>query len=101
MSKISILRVLAFACAIAVSQLFGAEAINVHGKVSDKAGKGIPKAIVELLGQGLKDTTENDGAYSIIQQTSMVLPSLAKQNERISFNNGVLELTINKSSLVK
>ena len=43
-----------------------AEAINLHGVVSNTNGKPIPDAIVSLVIQDLKDTTNANGEFSFI-----------------------------------
>ena len=100
MRSIKIFRVAAFVGAIVALQELGfsAQTINLRGQVSDKDGKAVAEAIVELAHQGLKDMTGTDGTSSIIQSVVAVLPSLALQTEKISLSKGVLELTLNNSS---
>ena len=59
------------------------QTINLHGTVSNTAGKPIVNAIVELVGQKMKDTTGADGAYSISRSTAVELPSVLPETERI------------------
>jgi hypothetical protein len=65
----------------------GAQTISLRGHVSDKAGKPVGRAIVALLRQGLKDTTDPAGAYSIVKGTVAALPAVLPPTEKISFVN--------------
>jgi hypothetical protein len=86
---------------ILIGLTVNAQTINVHGVVSNKAGKPISNAIVTLMRQGLKDTTGTDGAYSIVKTGIAVLPSAVPDAKLIHFGKGVLELSLNKPSAVK
>ena len=76
------------------------ETINVRGKVTS-ADKAITGAVVTLLGQDMKDTTDDNGEYAITKNIIAVLPSMVPQAEKIAFRKGVLELGLPKSSPVK
>lgn len=67
-------------------------ALNVQGKVTNQAGRGIANAIVTLTPLGLADTTGSDGAYAITGTTS-VSPNHAG-NSRITFRDGILEVPV-------
>ena len=76
-------------CLLLLSGLtINAQTIALSGNVSNKAGKPIANAIVTLAGQGLKDTTGPDGAYSISKNTAVTVPSLLPETERIFLNKG-------------
>jgi hypothetical protein len=77
-----------------------AQNINLHGKITDKDGKAIAKAVVELLSLGLNDTTAGDGAYSIIKSNTGIfhLSEMLHPSNQISINQGVLELTLSNPS---
>ncbi len=60
---------------IALAWSAQAQAINVHGKVTDAAGKPLANAIVELARAKLKDTTGADGAYALGSGIIAVRPS--------------------------
>jgi hypothetical protein len=78
-----------------------AQTVHVRGRVSDGAGQPIAEAVVELVRQGLKDTTGADGAYSL-ENTGVSIPSLpAALTESITFDNGILELTVGKPASLK
>ncbi|NLG18424.1 MAG: hypothetical protein GX556_13910 [Fibrobacter sp.] len=74
--------------------------INVRGKVTS-GSKVISGAFVTLMGENIKDTTDINGDYSITKSSVAVIKSAAPQNERITFRNGILELSLLKSSPVK
>ena len=86
---------------IIVGLTVNAQTINLHGKVTNQEGKTVSNAIVELLGQGLKDTTGSDGLYSITNTTAAVLPPLVPRTEKIVLNKGVLELSLSNPSPVR
>ncbi len=82
--------------------MVNAQTINLHGKVSNPAGKPIDKAIVTLANQGLKDTTGADGAYSILNTTPVVMPiSLVPRLQTIVLEKGFLEFSLPDPSPVK
>lgn len=74
--------------------------INLRGRVTS-GGNAVADAIVTLMGQNLKDTTDNNGNYSIKKTTVAVLRSIVPQAEKITFSKGVLELSLLKSSPLK
>jgi poly(3-hydroxybutyrate) depolymerase len=77
-------------------------AINLHGKVSNQAGKPIANAIVTLVQQGLKDTSGADGAYSIMKATPVVMPiALVPRFQTIVLEKGFLEFSLPDPSPVK
>ena len=86
---------------VVIGLTVNAQTINLRGKVANQAGEAVSNAIVELVRQGLKDTTGADGMYSITNSTATVLPPLVPQTEKILLNKGVLELTLRSPSPVK
>ncbi len=95
------LRHMAFCSFILISFTIDAQTINVHGFVSNKAGKPVSNAIVTLVRQGLRDTTGTDGAYSIVKTGIAVLPARVPDAGTILFDKGILELSLHKPSAVK
>lgn len=86
--------------------LFGvtttAQTINVHGKVSNKAGNPIANAIVTLVHQGLKDTTGADGAYEISNVTAVLSPiALVPREMALVLERGFLQFSLSESAPVK
>jgi hypothetical protein len=86
---------------ILTSLSINAQTINLHGVVFNKAGKPIPRAIVILVRQGLKDTTGTDGAYLITTRTSSAAPATAPDAGKISIDEGILEFPLNNPSALK
>jgi O-glycosyl hydrolase len=78
-----------------------AQDINIRGKVTNSAGDAVAGAIVELMNEGIKDTTESDGAYLITDATGVIARSLMPQTEKIALVKGVLKLALTRSSSVK
>jgi len=77
-----------------------AQTINLRGKVTTSGGQAISGAIVTLVGQSLKDTTDATGAYAITKTSSAVSPgSLVHDNFVV--NRGVLELDLAAPTSVK
>lgn len=85
-----------------IALTINAQTINLHGKVSNSAGKPVANAIVTLVSQGLKDTTGADGAYSISNGTPVVSPKeLAPQSRNIVLENGSLTFSMPDPAPVK
>ncbi|HOX53773.1 MAG TPA: hypothetical protein PKY05_20000, partial [Fibrobacteria bacterium] len=91
-------KTLAFALSLGV--LAQAQTINLRGKVTTTDGKGISGAIVTLVGENLKDTTDVNGAYAITRTSSAVSPS-SLLHENIAFNRGEMELRLAAPASVK
>jgi glucuronoarabinoxylan endo-1,4-beta-xylanase len=92
---------IAFLLLMALGFTITAQTINLRGTVTNKTGKPIANAIITLVGQGLKDTTGADGAFSITKNSTALLSSLIPKTEKIALNRGVLELTLSNPSPVK
>ncbi|MBN1308519.1 MAG: hypothetical protein JXA18_11410 [Chitinispirillaceae bacterium] len=58
------------------------DTINVRGKVTS-GGQAIVGAVVTLLGQGIRDTTDDNGEYSITKNIVAVLPSVMPRAENV------------------
>lgn len=84
---------------VSLGVLAQAQTINLRGKVTTSGGQGISGAIVTLVGQNLKDTTDGSGAYAITRAASSVSQGLPHEN--IVFNRGVLELNLAAPTSVK
>jgi hypothetical protein len=79
-----------------------AQPISLSGKVSNKSGKAISGAIVMLAGQGIGDTTDAQGAFSINKQTFAIHPvPILPGSEKISFTSGIFVLSLTNPARVK
>ncbi len=85
---------------LSLGALAQAQVINLRGKVTTSGGQGISGAIVTLVGQNLKDTTDASGAYAITRTITGVAPG-SLLHENIVFNRGVLELNLAAPASVK
>jgi len=80
--------------------LVQAQTVNLRGKVTTTGGQGISGAIVTLVGQNLKDTTDATGAYAIVRTSTAVSPC-SPLPENIVFNRGTMELRLAAPAPVK
>lgn len=71
-----------------------AQSINVRGKVVDASGKAIANATLSLVKQGSQATSGADGSYSIMKSVSIYNQGSSPRDERITFDNGALELSV-------
>lgn len=79
-----------------------AQEINLRGTVSNQSGKPISNAIVSLVKQTMKDTTDANGTYAILSTAAIVTPTALKpQFQSINLENGYLELRLPSPSPVK
>jgi lysophospholipase L1-like esterase len=92
---------IAFGIAAAAGSALHAQAINVRGKVSNAAGQPVPDAVVELLQQGLKDTAGADGTYSLLKPSVSLRSGSAVPAEGIRLDQGRLEFSVSRASLLK
>jgi poly(3-hydroxybutyrate) depolymerase len=69
-----------------------AQNINIRGKVSDSAGRGVGGAVVELVRQGLKDTTGTDGRYVLTGGVTAARPLQSASG--MSMEGGVLQVSL-------
>jgi lysophospholipase L1-like esterase len=93
-------RILAFGFIVGFGSALHAQTVNVRGKVSDGAGRPVANAVVELMQQGVKDTTGSDGGYSIIKPSVPLRPGSASLSEGMRLDRGILEFTVEKPSFV-
>jgi glucuronoarabinoxylan endo-1,4-beta-xylanase len=77
-----------------------AQDINIHGKVTNSSGTAVSGAVVELVKEGIKDTTGADGSYLITDATGTIPRSLLPQAERIALVNGVLKVSLTEAAPV-
>jgi poly(3-hydroxybutyrate) depolymerase len=91
---------LKFVFVISVGLSLNAQTINLRGKISNKSGEPVSNAVINLVSQGLKDTTGADGIFAITKAASAVLPLLKPQNNAIHMKNGFLVFSISKQSSV-
>ncbi len=79
----------------------GAQTIDLQGIVSNSGGKPISNAVVSLVAQKMKDTTDSDGKYSFVS-TSVINPSFTlPQSNNITLKNNALHFTLNAQSPLK
>lgn len=83
---------------LAVGAAINAQTINVSGTVTNSGSNPVVGAVIELAGYGLKDTTHEDGAFSITKNIVNTLPRIIARKEGISLNRGVLELSLSGGS---
>jgi enterochelin esterase-like enzyme len=94
-------RILAFGWLVVVGSALQAQTINLRGKVSNGAGQPVADAVVELLQQGLKDTTGSDGNFSIVKPSVSLAPNSASPRENLKLENSILEFTVGEPSRLK
>lgn len=94
-------RMPAFALIVAFGSALQAQTINVRGRISNGAGQPVAGAVVELLRQGIKDTAASDGAYTLIKPGVSLRPGPAAPAENVKLEQGRLEFTVSRSSLLK
>jgi O-glycosyl hydrolase len=78
----------------------GAQTINLHGIVTNKAGNPIVGAIVSLVKQSLKDTTDSKGEYKLIEGVAVV-PLLVPKTQFVTLSSNILEISLPEPSPVK
>src|SRR5512136_751530 len=78
---------------IVIGLTVSAQTINLRGTVSTRSGTPVANAVVTLTGQGLKDTTGVDGAYTI-KSSVTAAPWLKPRGRSISLNGGYLEISL-------
>lgn len=88
-----------FIVAIMVFSL-SAQTINLQGVVSNTGGKPISGALVSLVTNDLKDTTDADGKFSFITTSVKKLPAIPHQSN-ISLKNNVLQFSLPTQSPIK
>lgn len=86
-------------CVFLVSTLWTSgysEQFDIHGRVLDKEGKGVPGAIASLQDAGLSDTTGADGAYHLVGSVLGGIASVPAAGRSGSpvFRNGLFSFTV-------
>lgn len=84
-------RLVGFGLLALLGSTLHAQGVNLRGKVSNPAGQAVDKAVVELVRQGIKDTTGSDGMYSLVKTTAL---RRAPAERGITLENGVLRLMV-------
>lgn len=77
-----------------------AQTVNLQGVVSNASGSPVSGAIVSLVIQNLKDTTDADGKYSFISTSVKNRPAITTQND-ISLKKSVLQFNLSTPSPIK
>ncbi|NLL13450.1 MAG: hypothetical protein GX267_08605 [Fibrobacter sp.] len=77
-----------------------AQTINLQGVVSDTDGKPISGAIVSLVVNNLKDTTNAEGKFSFISTSVKKMPAIPHQNN-ISLKNNLIQFSLSTQSPIK
>jgi hypothetical protein len=89
-------------CIIGVTAFWAStQTINLQGVVSNSSGKAISGAVVLLVRQNMKDTTDTDGKYSFSGTSVKHLPAIVPQSNDIALKNNVLQLTLRAQSPLK
>ncbi|MBN1601551.1 MAG: carboxypeptidase regulatory-like domain-containing protein [Chitinispirillaceae bacterium] len=76
------------------------QSMNLSGKVLNANSKPVRNAIVTLVGQNIKDTTDVSGAYSFVTTAVYRAVPLRFDGEGISFLNGFVSIKMAQSSPV-
>lgn len=77
------------------------QTINLQGVVSNSSGKPISGAIVSLILQNMKDTTDTDGKYDFIGTSSKNVTAIVPKTNDISLKNNVLQFNLSTQSSMK
>ena len=94
-------RNIAFGLIVAFGVTLHAQTINLHGRVSNSAGQPVANAVVELVLQGVSDTTDSEGAYSIVKPSVSIQPISATITENMRLEKGILKFTVANPSPLK
>jgi lysophospholipase L1-like esterase len=100
-SDIAMKLIFAFGCLVLFGSTLHAQPINVRGKVSNGAGQPVANAVVELMQQGLKDTTGTDGGYSVLKSGVPIGPLSGALSESMRLHRGFLEFTMGQTAPLK
>jgi hypothetical protein len=77
------------------------QTINLQGVVSNSGGKPISNAIVSLVRQKMKDTTDADGKFSFSGTTVANLPAIVPQSTNIFLRNKSLQFDLSTQAPLK
>lgn len=91
---------LCFLSVLAAGLAASANAATLQGKVTDKMGAPIDKAIVKLTPLGISDTTGTDGRYSISTGPVSISRNMSSTNRNVSYRNGIIELNLHTEAPV-
>jgi len=90
------------ACCIAIfAWNANAQTIDLHGLVTNQAGKPVANAIVVLQSNGLKDTSASDGSYSITQGVLSTISPSPRRIQDISMEGGALVVALDHPSTLE
>jgi len=90
----------AISLALSLGAFAQAQSVHLRGKVTTTTGQAISGAVVTLVGQNLKDTTDATGAYSLTRTSGVVSPG-APLRESIVFHRGEMEVVLAAPASVK
>jgi enterochelin esterase-like enzyme len=91
-------RITACGFILAFGSALYAQTVNVRGKVSNGAGQSVANAVLELMQQGLKDTTGADGSYALVKTGAPIRSAPAMPGESMRLDKGTLKLTVVEAS---
>ncbi len=95
-------RIIGLCIILALGVAAYAETVNLRGTVSNQKGKPVAGAIIKLAGQNLADTTDSQGAYSLVNtQTAALSASLPPAGGNVCLNQSVLRLSLMQPSPVE
>jgi glucuronoarabinoxylan endo-1,4-beta-xylanase len=94
-------RYVSFCLALLTGLTVNAQTINLRGVVSNSTNQPVAGAIVSVVAQKLKDTTDADGKYSFSGGVAVQLPAVTPKANTISMENGVLRFSVSNTSPVK
>jgi hypothetical protein len=77
-----------------------AQPISLTGKILGKNNKVVTGAIVTLAVQKMKDTTDNQGAFSLRKGTFVADPAKLPSADKISMINGIVTVSLAKAEPV-
>jgi hypothetical protein len=86
---------------LAIASATSAQSITLSGTVSDQSNQPVSGAVVSLLRQALKDTTDANGAYSMAGTKAVNPTPIPQSAERISLSNGSVSLSLTKPDPVR
>ena len=90
-----------FSVILLAGMALNAQTIELKGVVSNASGAPVSGAIVTLVRQKLKDTTDANGKYSFVSTSVRKLPEIVPQINDISLDNGILQFSLNSKLPMK
>jgi len=73
-----------------------ADPVDLHGTVTNQAGKPVKGAIVTLKSQSMKDTTGSDGTYVLSTITATTAPRALPEGDRVFMRDGRIVVNLSK-----